>query len=61
MTLPKNLKTKKLTNKQVEQEHIKGSKAYRIREQEEKEAKEEIKKFKIPPCIGHDFEDTSGL
>lgn len=43
--------------RQTDTEKIKGKKSYRLREQEEKEAAEEIKKFKIPPCVGHDFED----
>jgi hypothetical protein len=45
------------TLRQIEVEKIKGKKSYRLREQEEKEAQEEIKKYKIPPCVGHDFED----
>ena len=39
---------KKQTNRQIDIEQKKGKKAFRLREQQEKEAKEEIKKFKIP-------------
>jgi hypothetical protein len=34
-----------------------GKKAYKIRKQEEKEAEQEIKKFKVPPCVGHAYEE----
>jgi hypothetical protein len=45
------------TLRQIDTEKIKGKKSYRIREQEEKEAEEEIKQFKVPPCVGHAFEE----
>lgn len=62
MNWPKNLKNKK-TNKEFDREKVHGKKAFRVREQQEKEAEEEIKKYKIPPCIGHEFEneDPSGV
>ena len=47
------------TLRQIDTEKIKGKKSYRIREQEEKEANEEIKKYKIPPCVGHAFEEDN--
>jgi hypothetical protein len=43
--------------RQIDVEKIKGKKSYRLREQEEKEAQEEIKKFKVPPCVGHAYEE----
>lgn len=55
MSSKKILKTT-LTNKQYEKERRKGTLQYQLRLFEEQEAEQEIKDFRIPPCVGHAFE-----
>jgi hypothetical protein len=45
------------TNRQRESEDRKGTLQYQRRVLEEYEAEAEIKKYKIPPCVGHAFEE----
>jgi hypothetical protein len=45
------------SNRQRELEDRKGTKEYQLRVLETEEAEAEIKKYKIPPCVGHDFEE----
>ena len=52
----KNLKTTK-SNRQRELEQRKGTREYQLRVLETQEAEAEIKKYKIPPCVGHAFEE----
>jgi len=54
--LNKNSKNSTKTNKQLETEATKGTKNFRLRILEEQEANEQIKNYKIPPCVGHAFE-----
>lgn len=52
----KNSKKTTITNRQREEEVQKGTKEYQLRILEEQEAEQEIKNYKIPPCVGHAFE-----
>jgi hypothetical protein len=52
----KNLKTT-TSNRQRELEDRKGTREYQLRVLETEEAEAEIKNYKIPPCVGHDFEE----
>jgi len=52
----RNLKATK-SNRQRELEVRKGTREYQLRVLETQEAEAEIKKHKIPPCVGHAFEE----
>ena len=54
--MSKNFKNSTKTNRQREEEVRKGTKEYQLRILEEQEAEQEIKNYKIPPCVGHAFE-----
>lgn len=56
MTKKTNQK-KIITNLQLEDQYKHGKFKHRLKEIEDREAEEEMEKYRIPPCIGHDFEE----
>jgi hypothetical protein len=47
----------KITNTQLEDQLRHGKFKHRLKEIEDREAEEEMAKYRIPPCIGHAFEE----
>lgn len=54
--LKRTLKTTK-SSRQRELEERKGTREYQLRVLETHEAEAEIKRYKIPPCVGHAFKE----